>query len=57
MSSLSPSKSNQGINTAILEGHVKDVITSAKTKITELQKDIEGLTKEYDDVTANVNDA
>jgi hypothetical protein len=30
----SPSKG--GINTAILEGHVKDVISSAKTKIQEL---------------------
>ena len=45
----SPSK--QGINTAVLEGHVKDVISSAKTKIQELQRDIEMLTKEYDDVT------
>lgn len=31
MSGKSPSKG--GINTSILEGHVKDVITSAKTKI------------------------
>ncbi len=53
--SLSPSK--QGINTAILEGHVKDVISSAKTKIRELQADIESLTKEYDEVTDQVNGA
>ena len=30
--SLSPAKAT-GINSAVLEGHVKDVISSAKTKI------------------------
>ena len=54
-SSLSPRKG--AINTAILEGHVKDVISSAKSKIQELQRDIENLTREYDDVTGSVSEA
>lgn len=54
-SSVSPHKG--GINTAILEGHVKDVISSAKTKIQELQRDIETLTQEYDEVTNQVGEA
>lgn len=38
--SLSPNKTGT-INTAVLEGHVKDVISSAKTKITDLQREID----------------
>ena len=49
MTGISPTKG--GINTAILESHVKDVISSAKTKIQELQRDIEQLTREYEEVT------
>ena len=33
--SVSPSK-KATVNTAVLEGHVKDVISSAKTKIQDL---------------------
>ena len=55
VSSVSPKKGS--INTAILEGHVKDVISSAKTKIQELQRDIEMLTKEYENVSESVNEA
>ena len=53
--SVSPNKC--AINTAILEGHVKDVITSAKNKIQELQQDIQNLNSEYDMVCGQVSDA
>ena len=38
----------------ILEGHVKEVISSAKSKITELQTDISNLNREYDQVSNQV---
>ena len=41
---------NAKINTQVLETHVKDVLTSAKSKLTDLNKDIDKLTKENDDI-------
>jgi hypothetical protein len=38
------------INTAALETHVKDVLSSAKSKLSDLNKDIDKLTKENDDI-------
>ncbi len=41
---------SQKINTSALESHVKDVLSSAKTKLNELNRDIEKLTKDNDDL-------
>jgi hypothetical protein len=38
------------INTAVLESHVKDVLTAAKSKLGDLNKDIDKVTKENDDL-------
>ena len=42
--------SSSKINTAVLESHVKDVLTSAKSKLGDLNKDIDKLTKENDEL-------
>jgi hypothetical protein len=42
------------VNTTLLEGHVKEVITSAKSKITDLGKDIQVLEKDHEDVQNQV---
>ena len=42
--------STSKINTAVLESHVKDVLSSAKTKLGDLNKDIEKISKENDDL-------
>jgi hypothetical protein len=42
--------STSKINTSVLESHVKDVLTSAKSKLTDLNKDIDKLTRENDDI-------
>jgi len=42
--------SSSKINTQVLENHVKDVLSSAKSKLTDLNKDIEKLTKENDEL-------
>lgn len=38
------------INTQVLETHVKDVLSSAKSKLTDLNKDIDKLGRENDDL-------
>ena len=38
------------INTQALESHVKEVLTSAKSKLSDLNKDIDKLTRENDDL-------
>ena len=43
--------------TSILESQVKEVITSAKSKIQDLQREIEMLNQEYDQVTAQLESA
>ncbi len=42
--------SSAKINTQVLESHVKDVLSSAKSKLTDLNKDIDKLSKENDDL-------
>lgn len=46
---------NNKINTAVLENHVKDVLTSAKTKLNDLNKDIDKLSKENNDLQGSVD--
>lgn len=47
--------SSSKINTAVLESHVKDVLTSAKSKLGDLNKDIDKLSKENDDLQRQVD--
>lgn len=42
--------STSKINTAALESHVKDVLSSAKTKLTDLNKEIDKISKDNDDL-------
>jgi chromosome segregation ATPase len=52
---LATMNSSNKINTAVLESHVKDVLTSAKSKLNDLNKDIDKLTKENDDLQKQVD--
>ena len=47
--------SSSKINTQVLESHVKDVLSSAKSKLTDLNKDIDKLSKENEDLQKNVD--
>jgi peptidoglycan hydrolase CwlO-like protein len=49
--------SSNKINTTVLENHVKDVLSAAKTKLSDLNKDIDKISKENDDLQRSVESA
>ena len=57
MNRSSVKASHQASSSSVLESQVKDVISSAKSKIVELQREIEQLQQEYESVTAQVDAA
>jgi len=53
----SSTKHQASTSSSVLESQVKDVISSAKSKIVELQREIEQLQSEYESVTAQLEAA
>ena len=52
MSVNPPNAENVKINTAVLEGHVREVLDSAKTKLRDLNQDIDNLNHENDELSS-----
>lgn len=50
-------KEKTPLDPSLLEGHVKDLLSNAKTKMSSLNADIEVLTRENDDLQELVHKA